>query len=43
VLDITNIAPGDYRLQVTLNPARAFQEATLDNNTSSVPVTIPPP
>lgn len=42
-LDITDLAPGDYRLQVTLNPARAFQEATLDNNTSSVPVTIPPP
>jgi hypothetical protein len=42
-LDITDVAPGDYRLQVTLNPARAFQEVTLDNNTASVPVTIPPP
>jgi hypothetical protein len=42
-LDITDVAPGDYQLQVTLNPARAFQEATLDNNTSSVPVTIPAP
>jgi len=42
-LDITDVPPGDYRLQVTLNPARSFQEATLDNNTSSVPVTIPPP
>ncbi|MFL5347254.1 MAG: lysyl oxidase family protein [Hyalangium sp.] len=42
-LDITDVAPGDYRLQVTLNPARAFQEQTLDNNTASVPVTIPPP
>jgi hypothetical protein len=42
-LDITDVAPGDYRLQVTLNPARAFQEATLDNNTASVPVTIPAP
>jgi hypothetical protein len=42
-LDITGVAPGDYRLQVTLNPARAFQEASLDNNTASVPVTIPPP
>jgi hypothetical protein len=41
-LDITDVAPGDYRLKVTLNPARAFQEATLDNNTASVPVTIPP-
>ncbi len=42
-LDITDVAPGDYRLQVTLNPARAFQEVTLDNNVASVPVTIPPP
>jgi hypothetical protein len=42
-LDITDIAPGDYQLQVTLNPARSFQEATLDNNTSTIPVTIPAP
>jgi hypothetical protein len=42
-LDITDVAPGDYRLQVTLNPARAFQEVTLDNNTATVPVTIPAP
>jgi hypothetical protein len=41
-LDITDVPPGDYRLQVTLNPSRAFQETTLDNNTSSVPVTLPP-
>ncbi|ADO73076.1 lysyl oxidase family protein [Stigmatella aurantiaca] len=40
-LDITDVPPGDYRLQVTLNPSRAFQETTLDNNTSSVPVTLP--
>jgi hypothetical protein len=42
-LDITDVAPGDYRLQVTLNPARVLQEATLENNTTSVPVTIPVP
>ncbi|MBN1208850.1 MAG: hypothetical protein JXB05_28585 [Myxococcaceae bacterium] len=42
-LDITDVAPGDYQLQVTLNPGRAFQEATLDNNTAAVPVTIPAP
>ncbi len=42
-LDITGVAPGSYRLQVTLNPARSFQELTLDNNTATVPVTIPPP
>lgn len=42
-LDITDVPPGDYRIQVTLNPSRALQEVTLDNNTASVPVTIPPP
>jgi hypothetical protein len=42
-LDITDVPPGDYRIQVTLNPSRALQEVTLDNNIASVPVTIPPP
>lgn len=42
-LDITDVAPGDYQLQVVLNPSRAFQEATLDNNAATVPVTIPAP
>jgi hypothetical protein len=42
-LDITGVAPGSYRLQVTLNPARALQEATLENNTTRVPVIIPGP
>jgi hypothetical protein len=42
-LDITDTPPGDYFLQVTLNPARAFQEQTFDNNTATVPVTLPAP
>ncbi|WP_224369452.1 lysyl oxidase family protein [Hyalangium versicolor] len=42
-LDITDVTPGDYQLQVSLNPARAFQEETLDNNVATVPVTIPAP
>lgn len=42
-LDITDVAPGNYQLQVSLNPARAFQEVTLDNNITTIPVTIPPP
>lgn len=41
-LDITGVAPGDYQLQVSLNPNQAFQEVSFDNNTASVPVTIPP-
>jgi hypothetical protein len=40
-LDITDVPSGDYFLEVTANPARAFQEETFDNNTTTVPVTIP--
>jgi hypothetical protein len=42
-LDITGVAPGDYWLRVTLNPERALQEATLENNTASIQVSIPAP
>lgn len=41
-LDITGVAPGDYKIEVTLNPNRSFEEVTLDNNTATAPVTIPP-
>jgi hypothetical protein len=41
-LDITDVLPGNYRLQVSLNPTRSFQEVTFDNNTATVPVVIPP-
>lgn len=40
-LDITDVAPGNYQLSVTVNPIRAFEEASFDNNTATVPVTIP--
>jgi hypothetical protein len=40
-LDITDIAPGDYQLRVTLDPGRSFMEASFENNVASVPVTIP--
>lgn len=40
-LDITDTPPGDYHLLVDLNPNRAFEEITLDNNSAVVPVTIP--
>jgi Lysyl oxidase len=39
-LDITGVPPGEYRLQVSLNPDRLFDEVSYENNTSSVPVTI---
>lgn len=40
-IDITGLAPGSYQLAVTLNPTRTFQEQSFDNNTTSIPVTIP--
>ena len=40
-LDITDIAPGDYQLSVTVNPGHQFEETSFDNNTATVPVTIP--
>ena len=30
---ITGVPAGDYQIRVTLNPNRAFQEITFDNNT----------
>ena len=40
-IDITELASGDYQLAVTLNPNRTFQEASFENNTAIVPVTVP--
>jgi hypothetical protein len=40
-LDITDLAPGDYLLQVTLNPSRLLDERSFANNSLAVPVTIP--
>jgi hypothetical protein len=40
-LDITGVAAGDYTLRVSVNPDRTFEEVSFDNNTTSVPVTIP--
>jgi hypothetical protein len=39
-LDITGVPPGEYRLQVALNPDRLFDEVSYENNIGSVPVTI---
>lgn len=40
-LDITDVPPGDYQITVSVNPNRAFEELSLDNNTATVDVTIP--
>ena len=42
-IDITSLAPGDYVLQMTVNPDKLIVEANYENNTTLVPVTIPPP
>ena len=39
-LDVTDIAPGNYQLKVTVNAARNLTESHYDNNTAIVPVTI---
>lgn len=40
-LDITDVPAGEYKIKVSLNPNRAFEEASLDNNIAIVDVTIP--
>lgn len=39
-LDVTDTPPGDYFIQVVLNPGRQFEEVSFDNNTAKVPVKI---
>jgi len=41
-LDITDIAPGDYKLVVSVNTYRIVMEISYENNFASVNVTIPP-
>ena len=42
-LDITGLPPGDYDLEVTVNPNRTFEEMSFANNSARVKVTIPAP
>jgi hypothetical protein len=42
-LDITDLAPGQYTLEVTVNPDRFFPELSYDNNVATAPVEIAPP
>lgn len=39
-LDITDVLPGRYILQVTVNPTRRYAEENYENNAVRVPVTI---
>ncbi len=41
-LDVTDVAPGDYKLRLTVNPLGEFEETDRSNNFAEVPVTISP-
>jgi hypothetical protein len=41
-IDITGITPGNYTLKMTINPNGLIAESNTNNNTTLVPVTIPP-
>ncbi len=40
-IDITGVAPGNYLLQLVVNPYGTVEESDTNNNTVEVPVTIP--
>ena len=40
-IDITDVAPGDYDVRLTVNDDRVAAESDFDNNSVDVPVTIP--
>jgi Lysyl oxidase len=39
-IDVTDVADGDYILEVETNPEHSFQEARYDNNSASKPVRV---
>ena len=39
-IDVTNVAPGSYFLEVIVNPTRDLFESNFTNNTARVPVTL---
>jgi hypothetical protein len=42
-IDITGVPPGNYTLKMVINPAGLIVESDTNNNTTLVPITIPPP
>jgi hypothetical protein len=40
-MDITDLPPGHYQLEVTINPDRLIPELRYDNNTARVPIDVP--
>jgi Lysyl oxidase len=41
-IDVTGVAPGQYTLQMIVNPDNVLPESNTNNNTTLVPVSIPP-
>jgi hypothetical protein len=39
-IDVTDVPPGDYNLEITINPDLLLEEADYSNNTTVVPVKI---
>lgn len=39
-VDITGVPPGDYTLEISVNPEEVIEEANYDNNIALIPVTI---
>lgn len=42
-VDITDVAPGNYTLRITINSEQALPESNYLNNVAEVPVVVPPP
>jgi hypothetical protein len=42
-IDVTGVAPGNYTLEVTVNPDHILDEDDYTNNTVTVPVVITAP
>jgi hypothetical protein len=40
-IDVTDLSPGSYVLEITANPARVFPELSFDNNSGRIRVEIP--
>jgi hypothetical protein len=41
-IDVTDVEPGDYTLQITINQGRVLPELDYENNRVMVPMTVPP-
>ena len=42
-VDVTDVPPGDYTLEIEINTLRFVEEQSFDDNVTRIPITIPPP